>query len=619
MTLQMIPLNQLVPSAANVRKTGAAAGIDELAASIAAHGLLQNLQVRPAAKGKFEVVAGGRRLAALRLLVKDKRMDKDADISCHVIGDADAGEISLAENTLRQPMHPADQFEAFHALSERGKGIEDIAARFGVSVAVVRQRLKLASVSPRLIQLYREEELSLDQLMAFTITDDIAAQEAVWFEALGWQREPNAIRRALTASQVEADDRRVQFVGLDAYREAGGNIARDLFRPEHEGYLTDVALLDRLVRDRLETAAATVKAEGWRWVQVMPGFDYAERQMFKRIPPAPTDLSPDAQAERDRLMEAYDALAEQAEEEDSDEIDAQLDALSAQIEALEANATSWSPTDMALSGAVIALDRDGSLTVERGLVRIEDAKRIFAARDNEAAVEPVKASGLSSVLVADLTAERTAALRAVLMSNSRIALAALAHGLALGVLYRREAVAQSCLDIELTSRDLVSCGREVGASEAAQRLAAQHRAWLARLPEDAADLFAWLLAQPEAVVIDLLAFCAAQGVDAVQAKHDHAEAPRLHHADQLAEALGLDMAQWWQPTADRYLGRVPKALLLEALREGVSPQIAHSLAALKKDQLVIRAEERLKGKGWLPSILRRTDTPAEVEAEKLAA
>ena len=172
MNIEMIPLNLLVPSAANVRKTGVASGIDELAASIAAHGLLQNLQVRPTSKGKYEVVAGGRRLTALKLLAKQKRMDKGADIPCHVLDGEDAAEISLAENTQREPMHPADQFEAFYGLTQRGKGVEEIAARFGVSVAVVRQRLKLAAVSPRLIQLYREDELSLDQLMAFTVTDD---------------------------------------------------------------------------------------------------------------------------------------------------------------------------------------------------------------------------------------------------------------------------------------------------------------------------------------------------------------------------------------------------------------------------------------------------------------
>jgi ParB family chromosome partitioning protein len=142
MTITMIPLSKLIPSAANVRKTGATAGIAELAASIKAHGLLQNLQVQPAEGGKFEVVAGRRRLAALKRLARNKDVEKLVEIPCQIIEEGDAAEISLAENVMRLPMHPADQFDAFRALAETGKGPEEIAARFGCSPATVRQRLK---------------------------------------------------------------------------------------------------------------------------------------------------------------------------------------------------------------------------------------------------------------------------------------------------------------------------------------------------------------------------------------------------------------------------------------------------------------------------------------------
>jgi ParB family chromosome partitioning protein len=178
MNIQMIPLNRLIPSAANVRKTGSGIGIEDLAASIKAHGLLQNLQVRPAKGGKFEVVAGARRLKALQALAKEKAINKAAEIGCNVLDAEDDGEISLAENVIRLPMHPADQFEAFYALAQSGKGPEDIAARFGASPAIVRQRLKLATVSPRLLDTYRAGDMDLDQLMAFTLYEDHAAQEA---------------------------------------------------------------------------------------------------------------------------------------------------------------------------------------------------------------------------------------------------------------------------------------------------------------------------------------------------------------------------------------------------------------------------------------------------------
>src|ERR1700733_5129909 len=172
MKIRMIPLTALIASPANVRKTGTMNGIVELAASIEAHGLLQNLQVRKTDNGKFEVVAGGRRHAALKLLAKRKALAKDAPIGCNVLDDEDAAEISLAENEMRQAMHPADQFEAWKALIDADHGIGEVAARFGVAPNVVRQRLKLAAVSPKLIALYRKAEMSLDILMAFTVSDD---------------------------------------------------------------------------------------------------------------------------------------------------------------------------------------------------------------------------------------------------------------------------------------------------------------------------------------------------------------------------------------------------------------------------------------------------------------
>jgi ParB family chromosome partitioning protein len=163
MLIEMIPLNKLVSSPVNVRRTGVNDGIGDLAANIAALGLLQNLQVRAAAGNRFEVVAGSRRLAALKLLVKQKTLTAKTPIACHVLGDEDAGEVSLAENMMRVPMHPADQFEAFRALADSGKGPEEIAARFGTTATIVRQRMKLASVSPALLAVYRAQEMSLDQ------------------------------------------------------------------------------------------------------------------------------------------------------------------------------------------------------------------------------------------------------------------------------------------------------------------------------------------------------------------------------------------------------------------------------------------------------------------------
>ena len=187
-TTDTIPLNRLTAWSGNVRKTGADTGLAELSASIAAHGLLQSLVVRKDKKGKYAVVAGRRRLLALASLAEAGTIASDAPVPCHVIaGDANATEISLAENAVREQMHPADEFDAFLALIETGMRPADIAARFGVTETVVQQRLKLARVSPVIIAAYRNDEIALAHVMAFAVTDDHAAQERVWDELGEWQ------------------------------------------------------------------------------------------------------------------------------------------------------------------------------------------------------------------------------------------------------------------------------------------------------------------------------------------------------------------------------------------------------------------------------------------------
>src|SRR5450755_2606492 len=186
-------------------------------------------------------IGEGRRLAQL-FRVKRKEIKKTEPIRCIVDTANDPHEISLDENVTRENMHPADQFEAFKKLAdERGFGAEDIAARFGVTPHVVRQRLRLGSVSPKLMQVYRDGGLTLEQLMAFAITGDHARQEAV-YERLSHNRDASSIRRLLTETHVAATDRRAVFVGAEAYTEAGGTILRDLFTEDRGGYFEDVAL-----------------------------------------------------------------------------------------------------------------------------------------------------------------------------------------------------------------------------------------------------------------------------------------------------------------------------------------------------------------------------------------
>ena len=257
-------------SQSNVRKIKAGISVEELAEDIARRGLLQGLNVRPVLDeagvetGMFEIPAGSRRYQALALLVKQKRLANTAPAPC-VVRDPHsaimAEDDSLAENVLRVALHPLDQFRAFVSLRSKGLTKDEIAAAFFVAPQVVKQRLRLAAVAAVLRDVYAEEGMTLEQLMAFTVNPDHARQTQVW-EAVKNSRskEPYLIRRMLTETAIRAGDRRATFVGLVAYEAAGGQVLRDLFQGDGGGWLQDPALLDRLVAEKLHAQAETFGA-----------------------------------------------------------------------------------------------------------------------------------------------------------------------------------------------------------------------------------------------------------------------------------------------------------------------------------------------------------------------
>ena len=594
-----IPLNKLKKSPRNARKAQhPEADIEALAASIAAHGMLQNPVVEPEVKdGRptsfyLVTIGEGRRQAQL-LRAKRKEIAKDEPIRCMVDTAHNALEISLAENAIRAPMHPADQFEAFFELHrDHGMNAEDIAARFGVTPAVVKQRLKLATVSPKLIELYRKEEMNLDQLTAYAITDDQVKQEAVWDE-FGASYEREDILAALNGEHVPADDRRAVFVGLEAYQQAGGTIIRDLFDEEHQGFLTEPALLDRLASEKLQALADKVRAEGWKWVEVMPRIDHSATADMRRAYPQPVPLTKKQEKQLAKLTEQYDAIDPDAEDafEEGERIEAA-------IEALQQGA--FDPADIARAGGFVSLGSDGEPRIECGFIRPEDDDAP-TAKPGKAAKQPGEAAPLSEKLVAELTAHRTLALRDALGDAPDLALTALVHALAAATFFPHSG-AVSCIKVSAHSQYLGGHAPGIDEAPLAHHLQARHERFAAQMPENPDDLWAYLRDMEPVQQLALLAHCVSLTVDAVKVpkRMDAAEA----HADRLFQALDYDMASVWTPTAANYLGRVSKERILEAVREGVSKEAAENLATMKKAAMAEAAEQRLKDRRWLPPVLR---------------
>jgi ParB family transcriptional regulator, chromosome partitioning protein len=636
-TERFIPLNKLKKSAKNARKTPhSEASIEAYAASIAAKGILQNLVVEPeldtdgAATGFYFVTIGeGRRLAQL-LRVKRKEIKKTEPIRCIIDTANDPHEISLDENVTRENMHPADQFEAFKKLAEeRGFGAEEIAARFGVTPHVVRQRLRLGAVSPKLMEIYRSGDLALDQLMAFAITEDHARQEAA-FERLSCNRDASTIRRMLTETNVAATDRRAIFVGAEKYTEVGGTILRDLFTEDRGGYFEDVALLDMLVVAKLgREANALMEAEGWKWAQVF--LDYPHSHGLRRTYPQPVELSAEDQTALDAVRGEFDSLTEQHEsaEELPDEVDARFGELEAEIERLEAKRQAYDPADIARCGAFVILNHDGTVRIERGFVRAEDEKPEpethavigegeggNSVNDDGGTVPNGMTGGntldaededaddhkpLSDILIRDLTAHRTLGLRLALSEQPDVAVLAVTHALSAQIFYR--GADAHVLDIRPVSTMLASHADGIEDTKAGKAWADQHARWAAQMPRDVADLWAFVRELDHDSRMALFAHCVALTVNAVKLPMERK--PRaMATADRLAEAVSLDMTAHWAPTARTYLGRITKPHILDAVREAVSDEAADRIADMKKQAMAEAAEQLLAATGWLPALIR---------------
>ena len=643
---QDIPFNKLVLSQANVRRVKTGLSIEELAEDIARRGLLQSLSVRPvrdaggADTGVYEVPAGGRRFRALELLVKQKRMAKTQPVPCVVREEGIAEEDSLAENVQRVALHPLDQFRAFRTLRDAGLGEEEIAARFFVSVNVVKQRLKLAAVSPKLLALYAEDEMTLEQLMAFTVTDAQARQEQVWENLSGsYNKEPYFIRRQLTESAIRDADTRAQFVGVAAYEEAGGIVMRDLFAKEDGVWLQDAALLDRLAIEKLTAEAEALRAEGWKWIEVALEFPYGHTAGLRRLTGTAAEVSAEAQTRHEALNEEVDRLYEEwAEEEElPGEVAQRLEALQAELQAFEEPPEIYDPADIARAGAFVSISSEGELRIECGYVRREDevpasgepgapdgSQDGSAARptvitvggdagspDAETGDEDDGVKPLSERLITELTAHRTLALRDALAGDPEIAFVAALHALSLKAFYN-SAVA-SCLEIHANSTGFVHQAPGLAECDAAKAIATRQDAWDKRLPEDSEALWDALIALNAASRAALFAHCAALTVNAV---HDpYSRSPRrIAHADRVAGAIGLDMAAHWTPTVDNYLGRVTKARILEAVTEARGEAAAQLIDHLKKPEMAKEAERLLAGTGWLPEPLRLPEPEVPADA-----
>lgn len=634
-----IPFNTLQLSPDNVRNIYDKARISLLAESIARVGLLQSLSVQPVLEdgndtGRFSVIGGGRRFRALEQLVAAGRLPSDHPIPC-VPAAGIAADISLVENAEREALHPLDEFRAFKAMVDAGKSIEDTAAAYRVTATYVKQRMRMASASPKVLKAYEAEEIDLDQLMAFCATENHKKQEAV-LKAIkngSVHAYEHHIKRAVTEDTVSANDARARFIGVDNYQKAGGAVAADLFADEDHVFLTDTALVAQMVDDKLAAARDEVLAKGWKWAVAAPSVSYADKQQLDEL--IPLDLTDEEQQHVTKLEEELSTLQDISEPTKKQQ--KRLEAVEAELEAIENRPPTFSPEDMARAGVFITLDHSGNLDFDYGYVRPEDqAEAADASTTGDTSVDGQHVNGatagddadedgadamkpLSEKLVQDLTAFRTIGLRNALANNFDVAFIAVLHAMVSNRFYSTSS--SSCLQITTTSGFAANVDG-VDAWPATKQHDARHAAWKKQLPKDENTLWAFLSSMDAADRQALFAHCASSCLNAVKGRGQFGSNrdAQVRNADQVAAALDFSMLDaGWTTGAENYFLRVSKAHITAAVTEAIGEDKANLISHMKKAGMATEAERLLHGTGWLPELIRTPDILATADDDEPAA
>jgi ParB family chromosome partitioning protein len=633
MMIKSIPLNKLVPSQRNVRRSTDEQADVELRADIEARGLLQNLVVTSCKKpkGSFAVEAGGRRLRALKALASEGRIAKTHAVCCLVIegGRAEAKEASLAENFQRLAMNPADECLAFGQLVEQGLEIEAIARRFGLTARFVEGRLRLANLAPAIFEALGSGEISLEIAKAYASSGDVERQAHV-FEQAGRSyvgNHPDSIRRMMTEASIRADDRRALFVGEEAYVAAGGRVERDLFAEDSGTRWLDIAILERLAQEKLEALTAEAcSSSGLGWVQ--PTLerwigheltDGLQRVEVERVP-----LTDQERTEVETLESEMEQLSNLIEDEEMGSgeraaADSKIRDLASRIDSILDKPPLLDDALRPEVGAFLMLDGQGRPVLDRSFYSradmdcgVESPGQAGGAISGKPGDKPVR-TGLSQRLADELAIQRRDVLAAHVAADPALAL-----DLAIFLMADREtgysseksgfSLAANPPQDPVAGFQTPDAPARLARAEAGEAL---DRSWADG--RSCADRFDAFRALPEESRAAWLGHCVARTLEASLnlpgqrscAFHDH-----------LGRLLGIEVARWWRPTGANYFDRVPKSMALEALTEAGGAELAGRYSNARKAELAQTCERIFSGDciaeagikeaalAWVPEAMR---------------
>jgi len=619
--IEYLPLSALVRSPLNVRTVPYAAdSIRELADSIAAVGLLQNLVVHALEGGRFGVAAGGRRLTAMMHLADIGTFSSDQPVAVKRVPDDLAVVASMTENGQRRDMHPAEQIVGFRTLAAEGKTPAQIGDLLGYGPRHVQRMLKLADLAPVILEALASDELTTEHCHALALESDPARQVQVLEAARqkGWNNKPEVrdIRSLITESEVTTDCAKFRFVGEAAFRD--GEIRRDLFSADDGGFV-DTVLLDTRVLEKLTQAAEDLKTtEGWSWCLArMESVRYhGEDAQVYVLQDEPNPVYSEEEEERlASLQDQYEAFESECDESA---------ALELEIAAMESAGTdrAWTQEMKDATGVVVSWSY-GAMTVQRGVLlrdNSEEAEKT-PTQVHTYTRQPDPADAVSLPLVTKMSSERTLAVQAALMQQPQKAVAMLVWSLCQKVFVVCSTQSHP-LQISLTCSHYSLCDNAPsGKTGVAWRaLMAEKNRLEALLPEGWQKDFTTFFTLDGAVLMSLMALCTAFSVNGVQTR-EHGFTSRSPLNDLEAE-LNFHLRDWWQPETVTFFGQLSKVQIVDALTDAGLTGAARNAEKMKKGDAAEYAESQMSGNRWVPAWMAapvaspvQTDTDSHNPAE----
>ena len=504
-------------------------------------------------------------------------------------------------------MHPADAIRAMGQLHKEGHSEEAIANRYGYDPREVRKYLALASVSPKVLNALAADKIDLACVQGFTLTDDHARQERIL------KRASNAyqVRELLTEEKLTTKHKLFKFIGMDAYRDAGGTITGDLFAEEGEGYADDPELVERLADEKLDGLADEARAQGWGDVVVALETPYNSYNWHRLYSDETTrSFTPVEQARMYELSQKREARLVEIEADSDPDFDPEDDdalmEIDEEIEQIGTVEHHFSDEAKASGRILMVLGHQGRINVSHYSIKAQRA----AARDTNGV--PAPRPLYDARMTEELTRMRTMALQSEVASNQSLAFAVLLDAL-LPIVTERFApdhaielragtdIQEPCQHFDHNSMEMASAFDGVADL-------------IGAVPKNAAHRFAWIMSLGEKDVQRMLAACSGALLNATQGKYSSSE--RLESTNRIARAAKLDMRKHWEGGVE-FFGRISKKAMLSALTEACGTETAENCAKMKRDALAQSCAERIPGRGWLPPVLVTPEEP-EIEAEDVA-